>query len=283
MINNTYLEVQIWASSFLEKNNNEPEIAYHLMLDMAEISVSEWLLERQKPIPDSLKEAYIQAIEKIAYDHYPWQYIVGVAWFYGESFKVTPDTLIPRQETEELVAYILSEIKHGRIQKDARVLDIGTGTGIIPIILKLHYPSLTITATDISEAALNVAKENAQDKNVDIFFAKGDLYEPVSDQQFDLIISNPPYIGESELDVMSISTVKYEPKSALFAEDEGFDIYWRLFDGLEDHLNDQGLFIAEFGYKQGKRLLTRANEQFENRTSQILKDTFDNDRIIIIR
>ncbi|RPA59825.1 peptide chain release factor N(5)-glutamine methyltransferase [Aerococcus agrisoli] len=282
MINNTYLEVQAWASSFLNENNQEAEISYHLMLDMADFSVSEWQMHQNDTIPSELKGAYEAAIHKVVNENYPWQYIVGKAWFYGEDFKVTPATLIPRQETEDLVSFVLKQIKKGEIQPDAKVLDIGTGTGIIAITLKMHYPSLQITATDISPEALAVAEENARAKKTDIRFLAGDLFEPIADETFDVIISNPPYIGEEETDVMSKSTILYEPKGALFAEDSGFDIYWRIFDDLRAHLRPRGQFIAEFGYKQGNRLLSRVNAVLPELKANIIQDYTGNDRILWI-
>ncbi|OYQ67599.1 peptide chain release factor N(5)-glutamine methyltransferase [Aerococcus sp. 1KP-2016] len=282
MINTTYLEVQAWASSFLDENNHEAEIAYHLMLDMADFSVSDWQIHRQDTMPSELKDAYVEAIHKVVTENYPWQYIVGKAWFYGEDFKVTPATLIPRQETEDLVTFVFKLIKNGQIKPDAKILDIGTGTGIIAITLKTHYPNLQITATDISPEALAVAKENAQAKNTTIRFELGDLYDPVANEKFDVIISNPPYISEDETDVMSLSTLLYEPKGALFADDSGYDIYWRLFEGLNDHLTSDAHFIAEFGYKQGRHLLTRAKAMFPNLKANIIQDYTGNDRILWI-
>lgn len=285
MINQTYLEVQAWASSFLEKNGQEPEIAYHLLLDLADFSVSDWVLNRKQTIPSNLKDTYEAAIKKVVAENYPWQYLVGKAWFYGEPFKVSPATLIPRQETEELVTYVGDLIKTGAIASDARVLDIGTGTGIIAITLKQQFPELQVTATDISPDAMKIARENAADKEVTIDFQLGDLFAPVKGQQFDLIISNPPYIGLDETDVMSKSTVLYEPGLALFAEENGYQIYWRLFDQLNDYLASSGYFIGEFGYQQGKKLLEGAKErlQMANAHVQIVQDYTGNDRILVIQ
>lgn len=284
MINQTYLEVQGWASSFLEINKHEPEIAYHLMLDMADFTVSDWVLNRKQDMPDDLKQAYQAAIERVVLENYPWQYIVGKAWFYGEPFMVTPATLIPRQETEDLIAYVANAIKKGEIASDARVLDIGTGTGIIAITLKKLFPLLQVTATDISPDALQVARDNAEEKQVEIDFRLGDLFDPVQGQQFDLVISNPPYIGQSETKVMSKSTVLFEPDVALFAEEDGYHIYWRIFDQLHDYLEKPGYFIGEFGYQQGKALLAGAKDrlQFSDAEVAIIQDYTGNDRILVV-
>lgn len=285
MINQTYLEVQVWASSFLEENNQEAEIAYHLLLDLADFSVSDWVLKRKHIMPTDLKEAYQAAIEKVAKENYPWQYIVGRAWFYGETFKVSPATLIPRQETEDLVTFVADLIKKGHIAQDARVIDIGTGTGIIAITLKQRFPNLQVTATDISPDALDIARENAADKEAVIDFQLGDLFEPVLGQEFDLIISNPPYISSDETDVMSKSTVLYEPDLALFAEENGYQIYWRLFDQIHDYLAKPGYFIGEFGYQQGQSLLAGAKDRLRMTDAEvnIIQDYAGNDRILVIQ
>ena len=283
MINKTYLEVQQWASSFLDKNDQEAEIAYHLMLDMADFSVSDWLVKRQQAISAELFENYKQAIEKVTFENYPWQYIVGKAWFYGEPFIVSPATLIPRQETEDLVTLVANQIKKGIIPEDARVVDIGTGSGIIAITLKMLFTKLDMTATDISDEALAVAQKNAEQKGVNIQFKQGDLYEPLLGERFDLIISNPPYIGQDEVAVMSKSTVLYEPHQALFAAQDGYHLYCRLFDGLSLHLNTPGWFVAEFGYKQGEHLINEVNDRFKGSKANVYKDYSGNDRILLVK
>lgn len=284
MINQTYLEVQIWASSFLEENHQEPEIAYHLLLDLAGFSVSDWVLKQNHTMPSHLKAAYQSAIKRVVNEDYPWQYLVGKAWFYGEPFKVSPATLIPRQETEDLVSYIIDLINKGQIANNARVLDIGTGTGIIAITLKQRFPNLQVTATDISEEALSIAQQNAEEKQITIDFRLGDLFNPVIGQQFDLIISNPPYLGLDETNMMSKSTLLFEPELALFAEENGYQIYWRIFEQLHHYIAKPGYFIGEFGYRQGNLLVEGAISRLKlpDATVSIEQDYTGNDRILVI-
>lgn len=284
MINQTYLEVQVWASSFLEENYQDPEIAYHLLLDLAGFSVSDWVLKRKHIMPRSLKDTYESAIKRVVNENYPWQYLAGKAWFYGEPFRVSPATLIPRQETEDLVSYIIGLIDKGKVANNARLLDIGTGTGIIAITLKQRFPNLQVTATDISEEALSIAQQNAKDKQVTIDFQLGDLFDPVIGQQFDLIISNPPYIGLDETNVMSKSTLLFEPNLALFAEEDGYQIYWRIFEQLNDFLVKPGYFIGEFGYQQGENLIASAKERLTLPDAKVFieQDYTGNDRILVI-
>ena len=153
----------------------------------------------------------------------PVQYITGTAWFYGEAFKVTPDVLIPRPETEELCDWIIKDCLSSTTNPSSlRILDIGTGSGCIAITLKQKIESAIVTALDISEKAIEVAKENATVKNAEIIFVKADILQ--SEQwpagPFDIIVSNPPYVRESEKKLMKPNVLEHEPHTALFVSDE---------------------------------------------------------------
>lgn len=176
----------------------------------------------------------------------PAQYILGEAPFYGATFQVTPATLIPRPETEELVDWALHECPAGPL----KVLDIGTGTGAIGLTLKRLRPHWQVTVTDLSPAALAVARENAASQHLDVIFRQGDLFAPVSGQRFDLIISNPPYIAPAEKAVMDRSVLLHEPQTALFSGADGLALYRRLLQQLPQYLTPAGQFFGEFGYQQ---------------------------------
>lgn len=153
----------------------------------------------------------------------PVQYITGVAWFYGEAFKVTRDVLIPRPETEELCDWIIKDcITFFTNRSSMRILDIGTGSGCIAITLKQNLENAFVTALDISEKALEVAKTNAVTKNVEIDFVKADILQPEQWPvgPFDIIVSNPPYVRESEKALMKPNVLENEPHNALFVSDE---------------------------------------------------------------
>ena len=153
----------------------------------------------------------------------PVQYITGTAWFYGEAFKVTPDVLIPRPETEELCDWIIKDCLSSTTNPTSlRILDIGTGSGCIAITLKQKIESAIVTALDISQKALEVAKDNATVKNAEIIFVKADILQPEQwpAGPFDIIVSNPPYVRESEKKLMKPNVLEHEPHTALFVSDE---------------------------------------------------------------
>ncbi|MCO5230377.1 MAG: peptide chain release factor N(5)-glutamine methyltransferase [Chitinophagales bacterium] len=147
----------------------------------------------------------------------PWQYVIGKEWFYNMVFKVTKDTLIPRPETEELVYHIL--LNHSNSVK--RFLDIGTGSGCIPIAIKKHRPQWSVSACDVSESALEVAQFNAIQNQVEVdFFMEDILQVRNSNEKWDIIVSNPPYIPLNEKSLMRKNVLDYEPHLALFVDNE---------------------------------------------------------------
>ena len=181
----------------------------------------------------------------------PVQYALGHAAFYGREFIVDRRVLIPRQETEELVEWILTDHK----QADAlQVLDIGTGSGAIAVTLAAERPAWQVTAADISSDALAVAAENAQVFAPQVTLLESDLFTAVTGQ-FDVIVSNPPYISETERDVMDDSVLAYEPDLALFAPDDGLALYKQMAADLLTYLAPNGAAYFEIGYQQGPALV----------------------------
>ena len=179
--------------------------------------------------------------------HEPVQYIVGEQEFFGLKFRVTPDVLIPRPETEHLVEAALA-----RTDRDAslRIADVGTGSGAIAVALAHALPRARVTALDISPAALAVAQENAESHGVAIAFGflKSDLLEAVAGERFDMIVSNPPYVAEGE--ELEPQVRDYEPGSALFAGPEGLDVYRRLIPQAQAALRPGGWLLLEIGHGQ---------------------------------
>lgn len=280
--NPTYKEAQRWASSFLSSAALDADIAYHFLLDLADLTPGGWLMRQNEPMPSAEWDRYQTGLGRVIDDHYPWQYLVGKAWFYGQPFTVTEATLIPRQETEELVGEIVRRIKNGDIPADAHLVDIGTGSGAIAITLKLLVPSLRVTATDISAEALAVAQENAAQLNAEVTFKRGDLYAPLAGQTFDVIVSNPPYIGAAEKPAMGKDVIKHEPHQALFAADDGYALYWRLLTDLPVYLRPSGWFFAEFGYQQGALLKDTFQKQLPHCAVTVKQDYAGLDRMLIV-
>jgi release factor glutamine methyltransferase len=178
----------------------------------------------------------------------PVQYVVGFAWFYGIKFKVNPFVLIPRPETEELVEWIL-ETTNKAFMLDASVLDIGTGSGCIPVTLKVKNTQLTVSCLDVSESALITASRNAYRNNVEIDFTCVDILNEAQHTPlgtFDVIVSNPPYILEKEKTLMHKNVLDFEPHLALFvADDNALIFYETIANFAQKHLNTAGYLFFE--------------------------------------
>jgi len=194
----------------------------------------------------------------------PLQYITGHQEFWGLDLRVTPAVLIPRPETEHTVEAAL-ELLRGK--QSPHIVDVGTGSGCIALALASELPEAEIEAVDISPAALQVAADNAARLRLAqrIHFAESDLLEIFlrGSTQFDLVISNPPYVGESEADKLQVEVREHEPKVALFGGHEGLDIYRRLIPQAKEVLKSQGWLVLEIGYSQEKAirdLLSQWNE-----------------------
>ncbi|ECQ6354189.1 TPA: peptide chain release factor N(5)-glutamine methyltransferase [Listeria innocua] len=209
----------------------------------------------------------------------PVQYILKKAPFYGYDFLVTEDVLIPRPETEELVATAEAFLKKHPLRS---LLDVCTGSGIIAIALKKAFPDMTVTASDISAAALEIAKKNALLLNADVRFVETDLLESFkqNNERFDMIVANPPYISEAEKAEMSDYVLKNEPSIALFAENDGLAIYERFVDNLKYVLNPSFWVGVEIGYTQGERVKQLFEKSYPHATVLIHKDINSKDRYV---
>ena len=213
----------------------------------------------------------------------PIQYIIGSTEFYGLPFLVDKNTLIPRTETEELVSWVLDEIKVLTNNKitELSILDIGTGTGCIPISLAKNLTSLNVFAIDISPEALLIAKQNAILNKVIIEFIELDILCAKSlPQEYDVIISNPPYVRELEKEEIKINVLENEPHLALFVADENPLIFYnKIADLAKQQLSENGMLFFEINQYLGKETLNMlVKKGFKN--IQLKKDLFGNDRMI---
>lgn len=175
----------------------------------------------------------------------PVAYILGQREFYGRPFRVSPAVLVPRPETEHLVDAALE-----RLPRAASVLDLCTGSGCVAITLKRERPDCTVTATDLSQAALAIAQTNATALHAAVHFRHGDLFAPLAGQRFDVIVSNPPYIAAADPH-LSQGDVRFEPRMALASGTEGLDLIRRLVSAAPDYLNPGGWLLFEHGFDQG--------------------------------
>lgn len=207
----------------------------------------------------------------------PVQYIVGNVDFYGYNFKVNENVLIPRFETEELVEKTIKYINK-YLEKKVDILDLGTGSGCIAITLKKEL-DCNVDAVDISPKALEIAKLNAKNNNVDITFYEGDMLSPIN-KKYDVIISNPPYIAYNE-EIMEI-VKNNEPHTALYAEDNGLKYYKDIISNANKYLKEKSIIAFEIGEKQGKLILEYAKKYFKDSIITVEKDMQNRDRFVFI-
>ena len=210
-------------------------------------------------------------------NHIPAQYIIGHAEFFGMQLKVDERVLIPRPETEELVELILAE----NPEENLKVLDIGTGSGAIALALAKNRPDWTITASDISQDALDLAMENAKNQGLTLSFIKSDCFSEIS-SKYDIIVSNPPYISRADEVEVGLNVLHSEPHLALFADEDGLAIYRRIAEDSKDYLNDGGKIYLEIGYKQGQSVPDLFRKNFPEKRVRTLKDQFGQDRMVVI-
>ena len=221
----------------------------------------------------------------------PIQYITREAWFYGLRFEVNENTLIPRPETEELVEWIIESQKSKVKSQKFEILDIGTGTGCIPISLKANLPHVNVSAIDVSEKALEVARRNAVSNKVEINFIQTNILEVEDLSQlqtpnfqlptsFDIIVSNPPYVRNLEKQEIKKNVLDYEPHLALFVEDTDALLFYRKIAQLAlENLSPNGLLFFEINQYLGKETV----ELLENlgfKNIELKKDIYGNDRMV---
>ena len=214
----------------------------------------------------------------------PLQYILGSTSFYGLDFIVNENVLIPRPETEELVEWIIYENLKKEKSKDLKILDIGTGSGCIAISLAKNIPNAQVFAIDISDKALATAKKNAESNAVTVTFLEKNILETADlQQQFDIIVSNPPYVRNLEKVEINKNVLEYEPHLALFVEDDDAFIFYRKIAKLaQKNLSQNGQLYFEINQYLGKEMIDLLKEMhFIN--IQLKKDIYGNDRMIFGR
>lgn len=267
------------ASSFLKANGREENAARILLQHELGLSQAGLLASLRDEMAQDSFEHYWQNIGQHAAG-VPVQHLTGVEEFYGRTFQVNGDVLIPRPETEELIEETLQLASRYFREKAPSVADIGTGSGVIAITMKCELPDTAVTATDISERALETAKANAERLGADIAFELGDLAEPLQGRKWDIVLSNPPYIAYSEAESLSDTVRDFEPHSALFAGKEGLALYEKMALQLPDLLNKPGIIGFEIGHEQGKAVQTLLQEAFPEAHVYVKKDINRNDRMV---
>lgn len=254
----------------------EAESLSFVYRSLKNLSFTDFVFALQQEVTEEERK-FVEEIYKKLAAHIPAQYIIGHAEFFGMQLEVDERVLIPRPETEELVELILDE----NPKENLKVLDIGTGSGAIALALAKNRPDWTITAADISQDALDLAMENANNQGLTLFFIKSNCFSEIS-SKYDIIVSNPPYISREDQEEVGLNVLHSEPHLALFADENGLAIYRRIAQESKDYLNDGGKIYLEIGYKQGQSVPALFKENFPEKRVRTLKDQFGQDRMVVI-
>ena len=256
---------------------------YLLTEHILELKRLDVALDPNIPISSDNEQYFTRALDKLKKE-IPIQYIIGTTEFFGIPFYVTPDVLIPRPETEELVQWVIEKTKENRKknkEKQIRVLDIGTGSGCIAIAIAANISNSSVWALDASDKALKIAKKNAKLNDVDIHFFKENILNiKVLPVLFDIIISNPPYVRELEKKLIKNNVLQNEPHFALFVKDENPLLFYdKITDLAKGNLSQNGKLYFEINQYLGKETVELLKRKgFHNVT--LRKDIFGKDRMI---
>ncbi|MBU1905489.1 MAG: peptide chain release factor N(5)-glutamine methyltransferase [Candidatus Omnitrophica bacterium] len=259
----------------------EAELLFTQILSCDRVS----LYLNKKNLLNKRNSSMVSSVLKRRISGEPIQYVLGKTEFMGFEFKVNKDVFIPRPETEILVETAVKQYSVVSRQSSVKnILDLGTGSGCIAISLAKLLPEVQITAVDISEAALDVARENAKMLEVSekIAFLKSNLFESIGNNKYALCITNPPYIPSAEIGFLE-PEIGYEPLIALDGGIDGLDFYRRLLRDLPRYIIDGGLLIAEIGFDQKDGLRHLIEESGAFKVVEVVKDYCTLDRIVVAR
>ena len=268
------------ACLLLRRQGKEESLARFLLMYIVDESPQLFSNSLSEQMSKENEEKYFSLIEKHIKEDVPLSHLVGFEYFYDRKYKVTKDVLSPRMETEELIYKVIEYVKASNKNK-FKILDLCTGSGIIAITLKkeLDQVSVDVIASDISEEAIEVAKENAQSHNATIKFIKSDIFNDIDDK-FDIIVSNPPYIDRKDEVTMKDNVLKYDPHLALFAEEEGMYFYRKIIEQAKYYLNENGVMFFEIGYDQKDKIIKLAD--MNGYSAEVYKDINGRDRMAFL-
>lgn len=270
------------AQKRMEDAGYGEQAALLYMLELTNKEAHNLYMEFEEEMDKEIETAYEAGINRLLQGE-PLGHVLGFEWFYGYRFHVGPDVLIPRPETEELVANVLAAYdEYFSTVENVTAVDIGTGSGAIAISLKKEEENIHMMATDISEDAVTVAKQNADENEAVVNFMVGDMLEPLIDRNLkvDILISNPPYIPQEEQ--MEHSVVDYEPHVALFGGEDGLKFYRIIFENASKVLKERAMMAFEMGYNQKEALTAEARKYFPDAKIEVLKDMSGKNRMLFI-
>ena len=268
------------ACLLLRRQGKEESLARFLLMYMLDESPQLFSNSLSEKLSKENEEKYFSLIEKHIKEDVPLSHLVGFEYFYDRKFKVTKDVLSPRMETEELIYKVVEYVKATK-KSNLKILDLCTGSGIIAITLKkeLDQFSIDVVASDISQEAIKVAKENVQFHDATIKFIQSDIFDSIDDK-FDVIVSNPPYIDRKDKVTMQDNVLKYDPHLALFAEEEGMYFYRKIIEQANNYLNDNGVIFFEIGYDQKEKIIKLAD--MNGYSAEVYKDINGRDRMAFL-
>ena len=278
----SYRQVLKSAIERIEQNDLSGETAQILLLELCNMSNTDLYLKYDEEIDEEICRSFNDGIERLLRNE-PLQYILGFQRFYGYEIKVNENCLIPRYETEELVANVLADSDFFFPDRQSiDIADVGTGSGAIAIALKKEEERFNMTATDISRNALDLAEENSRLNGCAITFLQGDMLQPLIDAgiRLDILVSNPPYIPAAQR--MQESVVDYEPHVALFGGDDGLYFYRCIFADAYKVLKERGFMAFEIGFDEKHALLALCKEYFPDDKYEVLKDINGKDRMLFV-
>lgn len=278
----TYQEAINKGKQLLVDNQIFDGFGFRLMLEMCELESINLYTDKDSEADPKVIELYFKNIDRLI-KHEPLAYILGFEWFYGRRFIVNEKVLIPREETEELVGFVLNDIdRYFKTQDNVVLFDIATGSGNLGLTFKLEEPNLDVYVSDISKDALAVAQQNALNLNADITFLRGDMGQPFSDRELraDILVCNPPYITTTEN--VERSVIEYEPHIALFGGVDGLDFYRQVLDQAAQILKHKSMMAFEMGFNQRKNMTKEIKQRFPEAKLVFEKDMNGLDRMCFV-
>ncbi|MFC3886404.1 peptide chain release factor N(5)-glutamine methyltransferase [Bacillus songklensis] len=270
-----------WASSFLREANRDENAGELLLRHHLKMSRAMLFSSMQEQLDEKLKEQFIKDVQAHAAGT-PVQYIIGSEEFYGRTFQVNEEVLIPRPETEELVEGVIKRAREQYGEKKFDLIDVGTGSGAIAVTLALELPEANVTAIDIAEPSLEVARKNARLLGANVSFLQGDLLQPFIKQakKVNVVVSNPPYIPDKEVEILSPIVREHEPIRALAGGEDGLDFYRRFMEELPLVIKEKGLIAFEVGAGQARAVAWMLEQTFPQARVEVIYDINGKDRMV---
>lgn len=278
----TMRELLKWAEDYALANGKEDSAVKLLLMHVTGKESYEILADMNMEVPTEQIEEFERCVKTYVEQNIPVQHIMGYETFFGHKFIVNDDVLIPRFETEELVANVLSTYDDVFDGAAVKLVDVGTGSGAIGVTLAVEEPNMEVTVTELSEAALEVAKRNAANLGANVTFYQGDMLQPLIERglKFDILVSNPPYIPLTE-DVDPL-VKDNEPHLALFGGEDGLKFYRQILKDAHKVVNEKNIIAFEHAYNHKEAMAELVKQHFPNAKFETLKDLNGKDRMTII-